>query len=78
MNEFQIDFYQIFRSIFHLSKQSNHTFSNQIEQTKEHRMDTQRVHLPAIELKHLILPFEQTDIEHSSTHHYVSQLSPEN
>ena len=30
-NEFRIDFYQIFRIIFHLSNQSNHKFSNRIE-----------------------------------------------
>ena len=30
-NEFRIDFYRIFRIIFHLSNQSNHKFSNRIE-----------------------------------------------
>ena len=30
-NEFWIDFYRIFRTIFHLSNQSNHKFSNRIE-----------------------------------------------
>ena len=30
-NEYRIDFYRIFRIIFHLSNQSNHKFSNRIE-----------------------------------------------
>ena len=41
-----------------------------IEKYFEHQKDTEHIHLPLIELEHLILPLnEQTSkIEHNSTH----------